>query len=61
MSVTYHRALTAQEVQLTMKEIGLSLTPEDVKAMMRQAGVGPEGKIFYKGEFAYFLIVVLIC
>ena len=43
---------------MTMKELGLSLTPEDVKAMMRQAGVGPEGKIYYKGKKVSFQTIL---
>ena len=33
----------------TMKQLGLSLTEDDVQAMMRSVGVGPHGKISYPG------------
>lgn len=48
--------LNAQEVMLTMKELGMSLTKDDVAAMMRQAGVGPHGNIYYQGNMSLILI-----
>jgi len=33
----------------TMKQLGLSLSEDDVHAMMRSVGVGPHGKISYPG------------
>ena len=32
-----------------MKQLGLSLSEDDIHAMMRSVGVGPHGKISYPG------------
>jgi len=32
-----------------MKQLGMSLSEDDVHAMMRSVGVGPHGKISYPG------------
>ncbi len=45
--------ISAKDVTDTMKELGVVLTSDDVKAMMRRAGVGPQGKIYFRGMYAY--------
>ena len=39
--------ISEEEIRLTMKEVGVTLTDDDVKAMMLQAGAAPGGKIGY--------------
>jgi len=36
-------------IRCTMSQLGMSLSENDVHAMMRSVGVGPHGKICYPG------------
>ena len=44
------RRINAHDLHSTMSELGMTLTTDDVTAMMSQAGVGPEGMLFFKGS-----------
>lgn len=35
-----------------MQQLGLSLSDDDVKAMMKSVDVGPNGKISFSGNYA---------
>ena len=48
--VCVYRRISAHDLQSTMGELGMTLTSADVHAMMKQAGVGPEGKIYFQGK-----------
>ena len=39
--------ISAEEIRLTMKDVGVVLTDDDVASMMLQAGAVPAGKIGY--------------
>ena len=43
------------DLKVTMKQLGVTLTSEDVKAMMHDAGVKADGRIFYEGELSLLL------
>ena len=34
-----------------MKELGVQLSKDDVTAMMQEAGVKADGRIYYEGQF----------
>ena len=42
--------IDAQELRLTMRNLGENLTDEDVKAMIRAADKNGDGKIDYEGK-----------
>ena len=42
--------IDAQELRLTMRNLGENLTDEDVKAMIRAADKNGDGKIDYEGR-----------
>jgi len=42
-------SINAKDLSDTMKDLGLVLTGDDTAAMMREAGLGPDGNIHYKG------------
>ena len=42
-------SINAKDLQDTMKDLGLVLTRDDTTAMMKEAGLGPDGNIHYKG------------
>ena len=41
--------IDGNELQATMKQLGVDLTENDVKIMLKEAGVGPQGRIYYEG------------
>ena len=45
------------ELCITMKELGVQLSKDDVKAMMQEAGVKADGRIYYEGQcfFVFFV------
>ena len=44
----------------TMKQLGLSLSEDDVHAMMRSVGIGPHGKISYAGTGLVWILVMVV-
>ena len=42
-------SINAKDLHDTMKDLGLVLTRDDTTAMMKEAGLGPDGNIHYKG------------
>ena len=42
--------ICAADLRSTMKDLGLVLTRDDVAAMMKQVGLGADGKILHEGD-----------
>ena len=43
--------IDAGDLKATMTQLGVELTSHDVKAMMHDAGVKADGRIFYEGTW----------
>ncbi|ESO01023.1 hypothetical protein HELRODRAFT_82314 [Helobdella robusta] len=43
--------LSADDLRCTMQQLGLTLTEEDLKAMMTSAKIGPSGRISFAGKY----------
>ncbi len=41
--------ISPEDLRDTMKTLGLQLTEEDLRVMMNEAGIGPQGRINFKG------------
>ena len=50
--------IEAGDLKVTMKQLGVTLTNDDVKAMMHDAGVKADGRIYYEGLYA---VIVYYC
>ena len=50
--------IDAQELRLTMRNLGENLTDEDVKAMIRAADKNGDGKIDYEGRQLFSIMKV---
>ena len=42
--------IDADELKVTMKELGMDISEEDVQLMMKQADCQIEGRIYYEGN-----------
>ena len=49
--------ISAEDLRLTMHDLGVTLTSEDVKDMLKEAGVGPRGKIYFRGRWPIDVII----
>ena len=47
--------IDANDLRTTMRELGVELTPGDVRAMMHEAGVKADGRIYYEGQSMYLI------
>lgn len=43
--------ISAKEIRATMRELGMTLTDDDVAEMMKEAGVKPTGKLTIDGLY----------
>lgn len=55
--------ICANDLKMTMKQLGVELTSDDVKAMMSASGVQEDGRIYYEGQlhFLSHSTYLLIC
>ena len=44
-----------------MGQLGVHLIPEDIKAMLKTAGVKMDGKIFYEGKIHVYVYIDIVC
>lgn len=53
----FHSFIDAQELRLTMQNLGEKLSDDDVKAMIREADMNGDGQIDYEGTLSYLNLI----